>query len=274
MSYARDVADFYDQNREREWNRLTRSPYHTLEFLVYMHYITAHLPPGALILDAGGGPGRYTIELARRGYHLVLLDISKGELALARAFVESEPPDVQSHIRDIIVGDISDLSTFADDTFDAVLCLDPLTYFPEPEKQARALAELIRIAKPQALVVLSVRGYLAVLRTILRIDSNSLVDGTLEQLTANGNAPVGGVLCHFYRARELKELAETQGLETILMAGAEGLSDGLPEATNLIFEHPEKWEKWIQLVIETATDPTVVDMSGHMLYLGRKSQLA
>jgi hypothetical protein len=136
----------------------------------------------------------------------------------------------------------------------------------------RALGELIRVARPGAVVALSVRGYLAVLRTILRVDSKALIDGTLEQLVARGNAPVGGVACHFYRAGELKALAEAQGLETILMAGGEGLSDGLPEATNAIFEEPEKWEVWTQVAIETATDPTVVDMSGYMLYLGRKQR--
>ncbi len=36
------------------------------------------------ILDAGGGPGRYTIDLAKQGYHMTLLDISDKELELAK----------------------------------------------------------------------------------------------------------------------------------------------------------------------------------------------
>jgi len=266
----KNVADRYNQNPDREWDRLARSPYHTIEFLVYMHHITTYLQPGALILDAGGGPGRYTIELSRRGYEIVLLDISEGLLDLAKAHIKLEALDVQARIKDVVVGDVSDLSLFPDDIFDAVLCLDPLTYFPESSRREHALAELIRVAKPQTLVALSVRGYLAVLRTILRVDSKSLIDGSLEQLRMSGNTIVGGILCHFFRAKELKEMAEAQGLETILMAGAEGLSEGLPEATNATFEDQEKWERWTQVVVATSTDPTVVDMSGHMLYLGRK----
>lgn len=270
MMHMKDVADRYNQNAEHEWNRLIRSPYHTIEFLVYLHHITSHLQPGALILDAGGGPGRYAIELARRGYEVVLLDISEGELELAKAHIRSEALDVQACIKAVVVGNVKDLSLFPDGTFDAVLCLDPLTYLPDSEDQEHALAELVRVARSRALVALSVRGYLAVLRTILRVDSDSLVDGSLEQLRMSGNTMVGGVLCHFFRAEELKKLAESQGLETILMAGAQGLSEGLPEATNAIFEDKEKWERWTQVILATSTDPTVVDMSGHMLYLGRK----
>jgi 2-polyprenyl-3-methyl-5-hydroxy-6-metoxy-1,4-benzoquinol methylase len=40
-----------------------------------MHFLEKHLPKKGLILDAGGGPGRYTIELARSGYDVVLLDL-------------------------------------------------------------------------------------------------------------------------------------------------------------------------------------------------------
>ena len=264
------IADGYNKNPEYEWNRLVRDPYHTIEFSVYMHHITAHLQPGALILDAGGGPGRHTIELSRRGYEVILLDISEGLLEFAKAQIKLEAPDVRARIKDVIVGDVSDLSVFPDDNFDGVLCLDPLTYFPESSSRKRVLTELVRVAKPQTLVALSVCGYLAVLRTILRADSKSLIDGSLEQLKESGNTMVGRTLRHFFRAEELRKLAEAQGLETILMAGAEGLSEGLPEATNVISEDKEKWRSWTQVLLATSTDSTVVDMSGHMLYLGRK----
>lgn len=50
----------------REWDRLEGDPYNMLEYVVTMHYLEKHLPSEGLILDAGGGPGRYTIELRAR----------------------------------------------------------------------------------------------------------------------------------------------------------------------------------------------------------------
>ena len=58
-----------------EWNRLVMDAYHSLEFLLMMHYLRKYLPETGKILDAGGGPGRYAIELCRAGYAVILLDI-------------------------------------------------------------------------------------------------------------------------------------------------------------------------------------------------------
>ncbi len=81
---------------------------------------------------------------------------------------------------------------------------------------------------------------------------------------------VYGIPYHFFRAQEIRDFASAQGLELILTAGAQGLSDGLIAQTNDLFEDEEKWRIWEKLIMETSTDPTVVDMSSHMLYLGRK----
>ena len=108
-----DVADKYDQDPEREWRRLAQDPYHTLEFRVNMHYIREHLPPGGIVLDAGGGPGRYAIDLCRAGYKVVLLDASSGCIATAKEKLAAEPESVQHNARDWAVGDVRNLVGFA-----------------------------------------------------------------------------------------------------------------------------------------------------------------
>jgi len=52
---------------------------HRTEFAVTMRALADHLPPPpARVLDCGGGPGRYAIELARQGYEVTLFDLSAG----------------------------------------------------------------------------------------------------------------------------------------------------------------------------------------------------
>jgi hypothetical protein len=53
------------------------------------------------------------------------------------------------------------------------------------------------------------------------------------------------------------------------MVGCEGLSTGLSTATNKMAEDPAKWKRWVELVLETATEPAIVDMAAHILYIGR-----
>lgn len=48
------------------------------------------LPPNARILDLCCGPGRYAVELGRRGYEVVGLDINERYIALARQLAERE----------------------------------------------------------------------------------------------------------------------------------------------------------------------------------------
>ena len=263
------VAQIYDKNSEYEWERLARDPYHTLEFTVVMHHVRKHVPPGSDILDAGGGPGRYAIQLCRDAHRVTLLDLSSGCIEAARKKFAGEPETVRSRLPELAVGDVRDLSRFGSDRFDGVLCLDPLSYVIKAAEREQAISELIRVAKPGGIVFIAVRGYLAVLRTILDRFSGDLLKPLFETLLKNGDTDVGGVPCHFFRADEIRKQAECCGLETIEMAGCEGLSSGMIEATNLIGQDAAKWERWTDLIAQTSAEPAVVDMAEHILYIGR-----
>ena len=123
------VREYYDANAEGEWGRLVSDPYHKLEYLVTMHFIDKYLPKKGLVLDAGGGPGRYTIELARRGYDVVLQDLSPKCIEVAMR--EIEKASVKGKVKRTVEGSVSDLSEFADQSFDAVLCLGALSHLIE-----------------------------------------------------------------------------------------------------------------------------------------------
>ena len=257
-----------------EWNRLVKDAYNSLEFLVTMHYLRKHLPESGRILDAGGGPGRYALELCRSGYDVVLLDIDPTYTAFAEEKIELEPKSVSSRLIASIVGDIRDLSDFNTNDFDAVLCLGgPLTHISNEPERTQALSELVRVAKPGAIVCIAVVGYLAMLRTVLSRFSYELITPPYSELIqeGKGNNLVGDSLWHFFRASELQQLAESCGLITLEMVGCEGLSTGLPEVTNTVAEDPAKWERWVELVLETATEPAIVDMAAHILYIGQAS---
>jgi hypothetical protein len=84
-----------------------------------------------------------------------------------------------------------------------------------------------------------------------------------------GDSLVRGEVWHFFRAEELRQLAESCGLATVEMVGCEGLSTGLPEATNTVAGDPTKWERWVELILTTSAEPAIVDMAEHILYIGQ-----
>ena len=143
------VKDWFAETANYEWKRLKQDAYHQLEFLVTMNSLEKYLPKEGFILDAGGGPGRYTIELAKRGYDVVLLDLVKEMLEIASRQIRKE--EVQSRVKRIMEGSVTDLSMFGDETFDAVLCLGgPLSHLLTFEERETAAGELVKVAKRDA----------------------------------------------------------------------------------------------------------------------------
>jgi S-adenosylmethionine-dependent methyltransferase len=266
------VADAYNRDPGREWERLARNPYRALEFELTMQTLARHLPASGAVLDAGGGPGRYALALCRLGYEVTLLDISSGNIALAREQFAQEPEGVRRRLVEAVVGDICDLSRYPDGHFNAVVALGgPLSHLPEEADRRRAVSELVRVtANADGIVALTGIGYLALLREIMTNFSDSLIRPEIVELLRQGKDYCAGMLWHFFRADELRALAESCGLTTVEMVGCQGLSTGLTEATNRLRDDPARWAQWMIFLTETASEPAVVDMAEHILYIGRK----
>lgn len=101
------VRDFYNAHAEQEYERTLNKPHNLLEFQTTEHFYEKYLKPGMRILDAGGGPGCYTIALARRCYQMTLLDISDKELDVAWRKIKEN--DVESFVDAVDSGSITKL---------------------------------------------------------------------------------------------------------------------------------------------------------------------
>lgn len=106
------VRAYYAQFDEREWERLTHPIDGALEYAVNCQLLAAHLPPAGRVLDLGGGPGRYTIWLAHRGYSVTLADLSPNLLAIARERIFQA--GIADRVEAIVEADACDLSRWAD----------------------------------------------------------------------------------------------------------------------------------------------------------------
>ena len=266
------VKDWYTKTARDEWKRLWRDPYHQIEFTITMHFLEKYLPKKGLILDAGGGPGRYTIALANKDYDMVLLDITPKMLEIAKRKVKQA--GVQEKVEQIIEGSIVDLSMFADETFDGVLCLGgPLSHVLEEGGRVKAVKELIRVAKIGAPIFASVIGRIGVLKGIPLSYPQEMQYGRVHWETGDYIPEINGTgftIAHWFLPEELEALFKGQGVEILEMAGLEGLSSHHRRAVNKLSKDKEKWNMWLDILLETCTHPAVVGGSEHFLIVGKR----
>jgi ubiquinone/menaquinone biosynthesis C-methylase UbiE len=268
------VKEWFTKTASYEWRRLKQDPYHQIEFFVTMHFLAKYLPEEGLILDAGGGPGRYTIELAKRGYDVILLDLVPKMLKMAERKIRRA--GVKKRVKQIVEGSIEDLSMFSDETFDAVLCLGaPLCHILNPQRRERAVRELLRVAKKDAPIFASVISRLGLLKTLL-IEFPHEIHYAKHHLEVGDYVPgvhgEGFTAAHWFQPEELRHLFEAQGAKVLEMAGLEGLSSHHRKETNRLYKDEEKWKIWMEIILKTCTHPAVVGSSEHFLLIGKKAR--
>jgi len=277
---VRTVKEYYSKLGMKEWRRLVRDAYHRLEFDTTMHFFKKHSPAEGLVLDAGGGPGRYTVELAKLGYDVVLLDLTPELLRIADRQIKRVR--VGDRVKQILQGSVDDLSMFDDNTFDVVLCLGgALAHIIDAKRREKAVDELIRVAKKNAPIFTSVNGRFATLVCALVYWPKDLeIDGLYQKIYNTGDyledrgiytkgrsfAP-----CHLYSREELENTFRKTNVKVLEMVGLEGLATRHQKETNrLARKYPKAWKNWLELHLTTCTHPSVVDISQHFMIICKK----
>jgi SAM-dependent methyltransferase len=113
------------------------------------------LAPGARLLDAGCGTGRYAVELARWGYEVTGLDVSAELLAVARQ---------QAGAGRVTFAHADLLALPAVPPYQAVLCRGVLNDLVEDSARRAAFRAFAAVLSPGGVLVLDVRDWEATVR--------------------------------------------------------------------------------------------------------------
>lgn len=268
VSYEPDiVASFFDELGEGEWTRFDELRMGPANLDVHLHYLRRFVRPGDRVLDAGAGPGRFTIELARIGADVVVVDVSSGQLELNREKVAAA--GLEERIQDRVVADITDLSLFADAQFDAAVCFGgPLSYVVD--RADTAIDELLRVTRPGGHVLVSVMSllgaaahYVDVLLELVARDGAARTEeilrtGFLPQAPGYGHLPM-----RLFRWRELHELLSSRG--EVVAGAAAGLLRPAAQP-----ETAELRDILVRAELDLGAEPAAIDAGEHMLAVVRK----
>lgn len=98
------------------------------------------VPEGARVLDVPCGGGRATVFLAENGYQMTSADLSDSMLRIARENIHQAGLEILVESQDV------EKLTYADRSFDAIICFRLFHHFPNAEIRQRAVRELCRVA--------------------------------------------------------------------------------------------------------------------------------
>ena len=260
------VRAFYNEHAEGEWKRIAGRP----EFLLTCRFLDKLIPEGARVADIGGGPGRYSVHLAKRGCRVSLLDLSEENVRLAKAYAEREKVTIEA-----AAGDALEAGSLLSGPFDAVLLMGPLYHLLEEEERVRAMETALSLLAPGGLLFASFILTTADLIDIMKSPDRSLMEAdpantALRAAVASGKSYIGDAFTKacFIDLSEIEPFMARFPLEPVTIFGQEGIMSPCEEA--IMARTPEETERWLQLSEALAVRREYWGFSEHIMFVGRK----
>jgi len=267
-----DIAAFYARGLERD--RLG-SRHGALEFARTQSLLEQFLPaPPAVIADVGGGPGRYAVWLARRGYRVHLVDPVALHVEQARAaFNEFEAGQMATAME----GDARALE-FADESADAVLLLGPLYHLPDRIDRVKALVEARRVCRPGGVVIAAAISRFA--STLDGLRAGYLDDPAFAAIAASDRTdgrhrnptrhPAYFTTSYFHRPEELADECQAAGLAHEATLAVEGPGWLLPDLDARLADERRR-TVFLSALAAIQSEPTLLGASAHFLAVARRN---
>jgi len=249
-----------------------RSPLGWLEMTITQALLEPHLPAEGAVLDLASGAEGYAQWFAERDLEVTRAEPDVHERDFARGL-----PSAAAEVTD---ADVCDLSRWEDDTFAVTTALGPFHRLVGADEKDRATAEMVRVTRPGGLLAVTfLPRYLALRDLLLRGHDGAVLAGDPEVVRAlleHGRIPRvdpqvrGGRLV--VDPSTVAPYFERRGVETVLLGSTHGFATGLEtqvDAIRRIDRDLGAYEGVVDLLVKTATDPSILGLAGHLLYVGR-----
>ena len=267
MDDLTDIREMYNAGWDVEDGRLAR---HQLERDLTWLYFDKYLPRRGRILEIGAATGAYTLELARRGYDVLAIDMA--EELVTRANARASEAGLADRV-EFRVGDGRVLDGVPEEAFDAALLMGPLYHLIKREDRMLALRRVHACLKAGGILFSAMLSRFGILGDRLKaapswIESEREVASIIERGHRPEDMPQGGWRGYYVTTGEIAPLHQEAGFQTLVLAGVEPAISADDESYNNL--EGERRRLWLELLFRISSEPSMVASSRHLLYVGRK----
>ena len=269
------VREYYNSSVESEWIRLDRHPY---EFELNRRFLSRYIKPGDRVLDAGGGPGRYSLWLAERGCDVTLLDLSDENVKFALEKAAALGLNITA-----AAGDARYADTLVSGKFDHVLLMGPLYHLTEEADRIKAVESCLKVLKSGGTIsaafisiygglIYDLRDALTELETLEGEDREfyeKMIHTDLDIYKDGKSLGYDGFTRAFFTfPADVPRFFERFPLEKLHFYGIEGF---IAPFSHNVDNAPEHIRKHIVDIAEhTCEREEILSYSEHLMYIGQK----
>lgn len=260
------VREFYNSNAAGEWRRIADRP----EYLLTCRFLDRYISPGDKVLDIGGGPGRYSIYLAKRGCAVTLLDLAEENVRLAKENARAAEVKLEA-----VAGDALETETLPGAPFDAVLLMGPLYHLLEEEERIRSVENALGMLGRGGLLFASFILMTSDLIDVMKTTSRTLLEddpanAAFQACLLAGKSYAGDAFTRAYLSdvSQIEPFMARFPLEPVVIFGQEGMMSPCEE--RIMACSSEEIDRWLTLSETLAVRREYWGFSEHLMYIGRK----
>lgn len=259
MNYLENYYNAFDED-----GRLL-SKHGQVEYLTTIKYINECLVgiPEPLILEIGAGTGRYSVELAKRGYQVTAVELISHNLELLNAKLDG------SESITVMQDDALDLSALPDAAYDVTMLLGPMYHLYTRKDKKQALSEAVRVTRPGGFILVA---YCMNEATIIQyaFKENNIKDLLARNMITPDWHCISEAkdVFEMVRTEEIASLNAEFPIERIKLVATDGASRYMSETINAMDD--ETFANWMDYHFAICERQDLIGASNHTLDILRK----
>lgn len=262
------IIDSYENYKEE--NRLTTNNARRIEYLTTVRAMNELLGKNQKILDCAAGTGIYAFHLAEQGHQITATDITPRHVEIINQTLANKDYQMETSILDA-----TDMSMFADESFDVVLNMGPFYHLIDASQREKCLNEAMRVLKKGGILFTTYIPRYYVFQYVAMSDSRYLDAKLADQLIQTGILRHDDERCfwtdtYYATKHEMEQLYLQHGLEVIDHFAQDGLTPSFAGKVDNWTE--EEFRIWCNYHYSVCREESILGASNHVMIVGRKNE--